>query len=189
MKVCSKCKIEKDFNEFHRCTSNKSGYKSACKDCESQRRKNYYENNKEKELERGKNYCKKNRYIKNEYVRNRRKNDNLFRLTLNIRTLIGQKIRNGGYTKRSKTNDILGCSYEEFKNYLESRFETWMNWDNYGKYNGELNYGWDIDHIIPVGSSITEKDLIKLNHYTNLQPLCSKINRDIKINNLEYGNV
>lgn len=204
MKVCSKCKIEKDFSEFHRCTSNKSGYKSACKNCRlidgkeyrlnnkqkvSQRRKNYYENNKEKELERGKNYCKKNRYIKNEYIKNRRKNDNLFRLTLNIRTLIGQKIRSGGYTKRSKTNEIIGCSYEAFKNYLESRFETWMNWDNYGKYNGEFNYGWDVDHIIPTSSATTEEEIIKLNHYTNLQPLCSKINRDIKINNLEYGNI
>jgi hypothetical protein len=57
-----------------------------------------------------------------------------------------------------------------------------MTWDNYGLYNGELNYGWDIDHIIPLSSGKTEDDLINLNHYTNLQPLCSKINRDIKKN-------
>ena len=55
-----------------------------------------------------------------------------------------------------------------------------MSWDNYGLYNGELNYGWDIDHIIPLASATTEKELLKLNHFTNLQPLCSKINRDIK---------
>jgi len=30
----------------------------------------------------------------------------------------------------------------------------------------------------------TEEDVIKLNHYTNLQPLCSKINRDIKRGNI-----
>ena len=58
-----------------------------------------------------------------------------------------------------------------------------MTWENKGLYNGELNYGWDIDHIIPVSSGKTEDDMIKLNHYTNLQPLCSKINRDIKRNN------
>jgi hypothetical protein len=57
-----------------------------------------------------------------------------------------------------------------------------MTWDNYGLYNGEPNYGWDIDHKIPSSSAITEEDLIKLNHYTNLQPLCSKINRDVKRN-------
>lgn len=68
----------------------------------------------------------------------------------------------------------------EFKSYLESKFETWMNWENRGLYNGELNYGWDIDHIIPLSSAKTEDDIIKLNHYSNLQPLCSYTNRYIK---------
>ena len=46
-------------------------------------------------------------------------------------------------------------------------------------------YGWDIDHIIPVSLAESESDIIKLNHYTNLQPLCSKVNRNIKKNKLE----
>lgn len=58
-----------------------------------------------------------------------------------------------------------------------------MSWDNYGKYNGELNFGWDIDHIKPLCLAKTKEEVINLNHYTNLQPLCSKINRDIKWNN------
>ena len=74
----------------------------------------------------------------------------------------------------------LGCSLEELKVYIESKFEPWMSWDNYGKYNGELNYGWDIDHITPISKANTEEDVIKLNHYSNLQPLCSRVNRDIK---------
>jgi hypothetical protein len=61
-----------------------------------------------------------------------------------------------------------------------------MTWDNYGKYNGELNYGWDIDHITPTSSAKSEEDLYKLNHYTNLQPLCSKINRDVKRHRVDY---
>ena len=55
-----------------------------------------------------------------------------------------------------------------------------MSWENYGKYNGEIDFGWDIDHIIPLSSAKTEEDIIKLNHYTNLQPLCSFINRTVK---------
>ena len=33
---------------------------------------------------------------------------------------------------------------------------------------------------VPLSLAKSEEELIKLNHYTNLQPLCSKINRDIK---------
>jgi len=76
--------------------------------------------------------------------------------------------------------DKLGCSFEEFKIYLESKFEDWMTWENKGLYNGYLNYGWDIDHKIPISSATTEEEMIKLNHYTNLQPLCSYTNRYIK---------
>lgn len=59
-----------------------------------------------------------------------------------------------------------------------------MNWNNHGKYNGEYNFGWDIDHIIPLDSAKTEEDIIKLNYYTNLQPLCSYINRVVKRTNM-----
>ena len=55
-----------------------------------------------------------------------------------------------------------------------------MNWKNWGKYDGNEKSGWDIDHIIPISSAKTEDDILKLNHYTNLQPLCSYINRYIK---------
>ena len=50
-----------------------------------------------------------------------------------------------------------------------------MTWDKMGV---EIH----IDHIIPLSSAKTEEELYKLCHYTNLQPLCSKVNRDIKKN-------
>jgi 5-methylcytosine-specific restriction endonuclease McrA len=59
-----------------------------------------------------------------------------------------------------------------------------MTWDNYGKYNGEFGYGWDIDHIIPISTAVNENEVIQLNNFINLQPLCSKINRDIKRDNI-----
>lgn len=61
-----------------------------------------------------------------------------------------------------------------------------MNWENYGKCNGEFNFGWDIDHIIPTSSGKTEEEIIMLNHYTNLRPLCSHVNRNLKRNKVEY---
>ena len=68
------------------------------------------------------------------------------------------------------TKEYTKEEFEEFKTYLESQFEDWMNWDNYGLYNGEEKYGWDIDHIIPISSGINENEVVKLNHFTNLQP-------------------
>lgn len=108
------------------------------------------------------------------------------RLKSNIRNLIGLSISKRGFIKSRKSFDILGCSPDNLKIYLESKFEIWMNWNNYGKYNGELNSGWDIDHIIPLSSAKTEEDILKLNHYTNLQPLCSKVNRYIKRSRLDF---
>ena len=149
--------------------------------------KKYIEQNLEKVKNTQKNYRKNNkdkvRNRKSIYQNNKIATDNLFKLKENIRKSILISIRRSGFKKTSKTANILGCSFEEFKIYIESKWQPWMNWDNHGKYNGELNYGWDIDHIIPSSSAKSEEEIVKLNHYTNLQPLCSKINRDIKRDN------
>lgn len=153
-------------------------------------RKNYYQDNKTDISIRHKQYYQDNKIKLNKdntiYVRNRYKNEPLFKLKQIIRKSINQSLRNNGYTKKSRTYDILGSSFEEFKIHLESQFEDWMSWDNHGKYNGEEGFGWDIDHIIPISEGKTENEILKLNHYSNLQPLCSKINRDIKRDNLDY---
>ena len=67
--------------------------------------------------------------------------------------MIIKSFREVSFIKSSKTSDILGASFEEFKLHLESKFENWMTWENRGLYNGELNYGWDIDHIIPISTA------------------------------------
>jgi len=146
--------------------------------------KEYYKKNKEKILKQSKQYFKDNQKIKqeknNKRYKERREEDPLYRLTTNIRRTIRCSLKNNGYSKKSRSYEILGCSFEQFKEYLESQWEEWMNWDNHGLYNGDFNHGWDIDHIIPISSALSEEDIIRLNHYTNLQPLCSKINRVIK---------
>lgn len=131
--------------------------------------KKYYQLNKEKLL--------KTRAIQK---KDRRQKDPLYKLLTNLRAMVGGAFRNKGYIKKSRTHEILGCSYEACKAHLESKFESWMTWENHGLCNWQPNYGWDIDHIIPLSSAKTEEELIKLNHYTNLQPLCSYINRAVK---------
>jgi len=155
-----------------------------------QYRKNHYHNNKEYYKEENKKYREINKEkLKDKrriYEKERRKDDFLFKSKKNIKCLIRNSFKIRGYNNQSRIYEILGCSYDEFKIHIESQFEPWMNWNNHGLYNGELNYGWDIDHIIPLSSAKTEEDVIKLNHYTNLQPLCSKVNRFIKRNSLDF---
>lgn len=141
--------------------------------------KKYYDKNK-KEIS---NYNKLNRDNINKKKNKRYKEDYIFRCKCLIRANINSIFKRKNIKKDSKTEEILGCSYSFLKNYLENKFENWMSWDNHGYYNGSLNYGWDIDHIIPLSKSTTKEEIMKLNHYTNLQPLCSKINRDIKKDN------
>jgi len=175
-------------NHYHK---NKEKNKSKKKEYDRKRRKTRQEEYKirnkkyrEENPDKIKQYYKDNKTDLIEYNREYRKHrintDPVFKLKVNIRSSIGLSFRNKGYTKKSKTYDIIGCTFEELKEHLESKFAEWMNWDNQGKYNGELGYGWDIDHVIPLCSAITEEDIIRLNHYSNLQPLCSKVNRDIK---------
>ena len=150
--------------------------------------KEYYQKNKNKILEKSKQYFKDNQQLKqeknNKRYKERRDNNPVFKLNTNLKRNIRGVLKKNGFSKKSKTLDILGCSYDDFKKHIESLWEPWMNWGNYGLYNGELNYGWDIDHIIPSSSACSEEDVYKLNHYSNLQPLCSKINRDIKRDNV-----
>jgi hypothetical protein len=167
----------------------KKEYLREYRNLNKEKAKEYRNLNKEKLSEKAKEYKKKYFQLNkeklveksNEYRNNRRKIDNLFKLKQNISSSISKSFRNNGYTKKSRTHQILGCSFEEFKLHIEKQFQPWMNWDNYGKYKIDtFNYGWDIDHIIPTSIATTENELIQLNHYTNLQPLCSKVNRDIK---------
>ncbi len=200
MKKCTKCNIEKDLSEFYNCDRCKDNLTHNCKQCMNSNKKEWRKNNFEKNSNYSIKYHLKNKHridrkLKNEQQKKYRilnkdkinlsnsiryyNNPNV-KLMCCLKSSIRNSFKNNGYTKKSKTYEILGCSFEEFKNYLESKFETWMTWDNRGLYNGTFNYGWDIDHIIPSSSANTEEELIKLNHYTNLQPLCSKVNRDIK---------
>jgi len=179
-KKCSKCKDVKSIDEFHKKKASKDSYKSICKKCTSEYKKKYRKENADKI----RNYRKKNkdkiREQHREYTRERVKNDPLFKIGRNVSTMIRNGFRRNGFSKLGNSQEIIGCSFNEFKIHIESKFDEWMNWENYGLYNGEINYGWDVDHINPMCSANTIEEILKLNHYTNLQPLCSKNNRDIK---------
>lgn len=161
-------------------------YKNENKDHIKEKRKIYNCINSEVIASKQKHYRSNNRPKINYYHKNKRITDPLYKLRNNIRNSIYQSLKYNGYFKSKRTEEILGCTFEEFKLYIELLFKPWMTWENQGLYNGELDYGWDIDHIIPLSSAKTEEEIIKLNHFSNLQPLCSKANRDIKRDKPNY---
>lgn len=125
---------------------------------------------------------KENKETWNAYRRENHKNrllkDPLYKLKINIKSLISGSFKKKGTRKSKKTIEILGCTFEEYKTHIENQFESWMNWSNYGAYKNNETRTWQIDHIIPISLAFTQAELIKLNHFTNLRPLDSKENLD-----------
>ena len=93
----------------------------------------------------------------------RRAADPAFLLETRVRNAINEAIRKGGYTKRARAHEILGCTWLEFKAHIERQFLRGMNWDN-----RDL---WHLDHITPIDTASTVDDIVALNHFTNLRPL------------------
>jgi hypothetical protein len=97
------------------------------------------------------------------YVTGRLKVDINFRILSYLRGRVYRALM--GYSKAAKTKELLGCSIEELRAHIESKFLKGMTWDNYGQ--------WHMDHIIPCCSfnmSIPEEQR-RCFHFTNLQPL------------------
>lgn len=110
--------------------------------------------------------------------RNRRYcHEPLFKLKRCLRARVLEAFKVNKWLKTGKHAEILGCTYEEAKAHLEKQFTNGMTWANHG--NGEGK--WNIDHIVPLDIAKTPDDLVKLNHYSNLQPLWWR-------NNLTKGN-
>jgi hypothetical protein len=72
--------------------------------------------------------------------------------------------------KSAKTLELVGCTVEDLRLFLEAEFVEGMTWDNYGE--------WHIDHMRPCASFNLEDpdEQKKCFHWTNLQPLWAQDN-------------
>lgn len=142
-------------------------------DREKAKRKSYRESNKDKIKLSQKLWYEKNKEHKREYERSYHKsrvlNDIQYRLSKLLRSRLWLALKTG--QKSGSAVEDLGCSIEEFKSYLESKFKEGMSWDNQGN-------DWHIDHIRPLASfDLSDREQLKqATHYTNLQPLWAEEN-------------
>ena len=189
MKQCVSCKIKKNLSEFSKNIKSKDGHQNSCKSCNQKERKKWYKINKDKTKEyyesnkdRIKEYQKSYKSLSSvkertkeyqqkyhkDYRKKRRKKDPLFKLKDNLRSRTAAAFRNKGYSKDTKTMEMLGIEWNVVKMHMERQFKEGMSWDNHGE--------WHIDHIIPLASANTPERIKQLCHYSNLQPLWASDN-------------
>jgi len=182
MKTCIKCQTNKPLTEFHSHPETRSGVQGKCKSCQSIYNAEMRNKNKKKYKEY---YLKnKERIVKQTIKRDsqRKKVDEIFKFNNVVRVLIRDSFRRalkGKYKKGKKTENILGCSMEEFQTHLQNQFLKGMEFSNHGEI-------WEIDHITKLSSAQSKKQITELNHYTNLRPLfkTTKIAKSLGYNNI-----
>lgn len=204
---CLKCRKDKSIKDFyfdkfsssgwyHRCKVCTDYYYKKCTMCERFRSKALFYKNKNstdklehrckicrgvKKAEVGTTYFQRHKkeMMDNHsaYVKRRNKVDPFFLLSNNLRTRLSMAIKVKSWHKDSKFKEYIGCGKDELIKHIESQWKVGMNWENYGNKAGS----WNIDHIYPLSKAATELELIKLCHFSNLQPMWS-------IDNYKKGN-
>ena len=122
-----------------------------------------------------------------QYMRDYHKNRKKIDINYKLRALLSNRMYKalfGLIKKCGSTIEILGCTIEEFKLYLESKFKPGMNWENYGSGAGK----WNIDHIKPCSAFnfTDEKQQKECFHFSNTQPLWWEENNS-KLDKLPNG--
>lgn len=178
-KICSKCEKEKTLDLFYNCSKDVgTGKTSQCKVCINEYSKKHkskrYVKDRANELQkiRVRKYPERIKKIRKKCYKKRR-NDPLKKSLDRLRVNINNSIRKKSLYKKDSTEEILGCSIEEAIMHLEHTFVLNYNIPYKEKYLDYLH----IDHIIPLSSAKTQKEVYELNHYTNLQLLYSSDNQ------------
>lgn len=97
-----------------------------------------------------------------------------------IRHVVGVSVcgflKSKGLSKRGQSCfAFLPYTAEQLKNHIESLWESWMNWENYGGRTDNPEKTWQLDHIRPHSSfnyaSVYDPEFLECWDLTNLQPL------------------
>jgi len=181
-KKCTKCSAIKPIGEFNKRSALLCGVRSQCRECDRRDIFLWREKNPERAKQSASKWAKNNpEAIRKQIQKRNRKDphwhtkyhnarcrkDINYKLLHNLRNRLYQALKRGA--KKSSTLFYLGCSIQEFKQYLESQFKEGMSWDSYGNKEGQ----WSIDHINPCSSfdHSDEEQIKKCWHYSNMQPM------------------
>lgn len=182
-KKCKGCKKMRSLTLFVK--TKKESYTLYCNECLEKQRQYRRDNNEDYNLRARQRYVKNKEKIleyhqntkaqRNERLREKGKNDPVYRAKESLKARIHDLLKN---VKAHKSNHLMGCSKKELQDWLESQFGDEYSWDNYGK-------DWHIDHVVPISFfNITDpnEQLICFN-WTNLRPLhaTSNVSKSCKV--------
>jgi len=187
----------KSFECFTCAKNRKDGRAPYCKLCAKEyyqqnretklvKRKEHYQQNRESILAESKEYYQQNRELmclkareyhklkpekvrnrKRIYEKNKRATDDAYRLTKLARGRVRQAMATNGSSKSKRTDEYLGCSYNDFYKHISSML-----------YPGSELKDYEVDHMIPLkAQSRNEEELVSLFHYTNCRPLLKELNK------------
>src|ERR1035437_2690014 len=193
-KTCYRCQAPKLLSEFNKCKGGTFGVHGHCRDCQKEVRKSFYDNKEKptkywltdenREIQRKHSNEK---YHTDSVWRNHHKQLNNLRrrqepakikarlqhqrwysipknrIACSLRVRLRKALKHG--IKINTTEALLGCSFEQTKIHLESKFHPGMTWENYGQ--------WHIDHIIPCSffNLLDAQQQKMCFNYRNLQPM------------------
>jgi len=182
-KLCRKCDSIKPITDFPRAGTLSGGrvcYRNECKVCNREDQKARYHKNPEKHLQRLKeyrrNFTEEQKQARREYALKlhhlKYESCPQYALRHRYRSNVHMSLTRAEASKHKHkhTIELLGCTFEKFRDYIESLFVAGMSWDNRDE--------WHLDHIHPVASfDLTDpKQVEECFHYTNMQPLWADLN-------------
>jgi hypothetical protein len=158
-----------------------------CPFCVKIRVKNYKNEHKEEIKISNNLYRQENKDKINRYYKSRRENDPEYKIRRIVSSSVLIMIKSQGSYKKGSIKLFLAYTIQELKEHLEKQFESWMNWQNQGKYevikwndNDPTTWKWQIDHIIPQSNlpytSMSDDNFKKCWALENLRPLSAKQN-------------
>ena len=152
----------------------RKGYYLKNKEHIREQQKGYNLKNPEIKKERDKKYRLKNkefykkwRLENKEHIRNHERNRYQTDVNFKLRKICRNRIRKAlkGETKSVGTMELIGCTIDELRRHIESKFEPWMMWKNHGL--------WDVEHIKAMSKfDLTDPEQQRACcHWSNLQPM------------------
>lgn len=175
-KICTKCKEEKELEDFPKHSQTKDGHLNQCKSCRSKYTKQHYKDNKKQYQKNHKQWCKDNKEYCKEYKKQYAKDKEAY-LKEYRATWYQEKKKDPEFkAERNKRKaDYKAAKLQATPSYTKEEFQQFVIEEIYHLRevrSKETNIEWHVDHIIPLQNNL----VCGLHVAENLRVVPAKVN-------------